>query len=142
MAASHTENHGCNTRLRRNHRILVVDDDRMLRRMFERILRGRCDVVSVESADAARDILEGDPGFDTVLCDVNLTGMSGIDFHHWLAIDNPELAGRMLFITGGVFTEDARRFLEEIPERCLGKPLDKGDLFEAIDSVLPEDARN
>jgi hypothetical protein len=37
---------------------------------------------------------------------------------------SPELASRVVFMTGGVFTEAAREFLATVPNMCVDKPFD------------------
>jgi CheY-like chemotaxis protein len=50
--------------------------------------------------------------------------MTGMDFHQRLAARSPELAQRIVFMTGGVFTDAARDFLAGIPNACVEKPFD------------------
>ena len=50
--------------------------------------------------------------------------MSGVDFHSELASQEPELAARVIFLTGGAFTVRAREFLDRVPNARLDKPFD------------------
>jgi CheY-like chemotaxis protein len=62
--------------------------------------------------------------FDLLLCDVMMPEMSGEAFFHQLAQVAPDQRERVVFITGGAFTPEARAFLESLPPgRCLFKPL-------------------
>ena len=45
----------------------------------------------------------------------NVTGLSAL---------SPELTGRMVFISGGAFTPQASRYLAELPNLRIVKPLD------------------
>jgi hypothetical protein len=45
---------------------------------------------------------------------------------------DPALAARMVFVTGGAFTEAARQFLERVPNARLEKPIDRVALREAV----------
>jgi response regulator RpfG family c-di-GMP phosphodiesterase len=50
--------------------------------------------------------------------------MSGEAFFHQLAQVAPDQRERVVFITGGAFTTEARAFLESLPPgKCLFKPL-------------------
>jgi CheY-like chemotaxis protein len=50
--------------------------------------------------------------------------MSGVDFHAELTRMSPELARRVVFVSGGAFTPDAATFLEQSPNPRLEKPFD------------------
>lgn len=81
-------------------RILVVDDEPCLRRTLERALRtlGH-EPVTVGDPRHAYELLEsGD--FDLVLLDINLPGMSGDALFLAIVRRSPELAGRVLLMSG------------------------------------------
>ena len=50
--------------------------------------------------------------------------MTGMDVYDALFASSPEQAGRMVFVTGGAFTNRAKEFLEKVPNRKLSKPVD------------------
>ena len=54
--------------------------------------------------------------------------MTGMDLHRELARVAPEQADRMVFMTGGAFTEKAQRFLAEPLKEHLEKPFDPVNL--------------
>ena len=67
-------------------RILVVDDEPLVRRSLEDILRARkLQVVGVGTLAAAEELL-GKDTFDLVLLDVRLPGQSGLDLQDALAV--------------------------------------------------------
>ena len=71
------------------YRLLVVDDDRFLRRLLIELFREHAfEVEAVESAEEALARLAVQP-FDAVLTDYCLTGMNGIDFCEWMAEHRP-----------------------------------------------------
>jgi two-component system, NtrC family, sensor kinase len=55
-----------------------------------------------------------------------------MDLHHELARLAPEQADRMVFMTGGAFTERARLFLADPPKEHLDKPFDRATLHAII----------
>lgn len=61
-----------------------------------------------------------------------MPNMSGMHVHQVLSHSHPELAERMIFITGGAFTDAARAFLEQTDNICLEKPLDWHRLDELL----------
>lgn len=114
------------TRPRRG-KILVIDDEVPIGRAIARILRDEHDVVVVDSGCAAMLAIEaGD--FDLIFCDLMMPTMSGMDVYETLLLKEPEQARRMVFLSGGVCSPQARDFLERDGHRCLGKPFTKGEL--------------
>jgi CheY-like chemotaxis protein len=58
-----------------------------------------------------------------------------MDIYEELVQSKPDLSKRMLFMTGGAFTERARTFLDSVPNRHLDKPFDLAQLEAAVRSV-------
>lgn len=60
-------------------RILIIEDEETLRESLERVLsKEGYDITSVDSAETALDLLEGD-SYDLILTDVILPGITGIE---------------------------------------------------------------
>lgn len=115
--------------------VLVVDDEPLIGTTLRILLEDH--VVSVvTSGRAARDALERGDRFDVVLCDLMLEGFSGIDLARWLERERPELSDRLVFMTGGAFTDEARLFLRTVPRgRQLEKPFSADEVLRAIEHV-------
>jgi signal transduction histidine kinase len=128
----------------RRARILLVDDEPFFVSAMCRVLEEEHEVVGITSAREALSRLAGgdEPApvarvqFDLILCDLMMSEMSGIELHSELVRRAPELARRVVFMTGGAFTPRARAFLQAIPNRCVEKPLD----LETIDDLIREQA--
>jgi signal transduction histidine kinase len=108
-------------------RVLVIDDEPMIHRALKRLLRHH-DVVTVLGVAAALAIIEEQPEFDIILCDLMMNDGTGMDFYEVLKASRPELLNRVVFMTGGAFTEKARRFLEQVSNQKVMKPLDEQGL--------------
>jgi DNA-binding NtrC family response regulator len=50
--------------------------------------------------------------------------ISGMDLYAKTAQRRPGLERRMIFMTGGAFTQQARNFLESVPNKWLEKPFE------------------
>jgi PAS domain S-box-containing protein len=121
----------------RRGRILVVDDEELVVRSVKRILSNDHDVVAtVSAAEALALCTTGGEKFDLILCDLMMPDMTGMDLHHELSRLAPEQAGRMIFVTGGAFTEKARRFLSESPKESLEKPFYSANLRAIVARYL------
>jgi CheY-like chemotaxis protein len=99
----------------------VVDDEPLIGNAVRRILSEH-DVLAMTDPREALRRLAGSERFDLVLCDLMMPGMTGMELHDALARTHPEIAARLVFITGGAFTDQAREFLEDPDRRTLPKP--------------------
>ncbi|WP_164010919.1 two-component regulator propeller domain-containing protein [Pyxidicoccus trucidator] len=116
----------------RRAKLLVVDDEPLVARGVARLLAGEYSAESTSSAKEALERLSQGERFDLMLCDVMMPEMSGEAFFHQLAEVAPDQRERVVFITGGAFTPEARAFLESLPPgRCLLKPL-AADVLRAL----------
>ena len=64
--------------------------------------------------------------------------MSGMELFEAVGRIDPRQAGRMIFMTGGAFTERARAFLERVPNPRLDKPFEIQNLRVIVRSVLTQ----
>ncbi len=116
----------------RRARLLVLDDEPLVARGVARILAGEYVAESTSSAQEALERLSHGERFDLMLCDVMMPEMSGAAFFERLAEVAPDQRERVVFITGGAFTPEARAFLESLPPgRCFFKPL-AADVLRAL----------
>jgi nitrogen-specific signal transduction histidine kinase/CheY-like chemotaxis protein len=116
----------------RRGKVLVIDDEPSILKALERLLVTEHDVTLASAAGEARDrILSGDR-YDVILCDLMMPQMTGMDLHAELLQAVPEQASRMVFLTGGAFTPDARAFLDGVPNQRIEKPFDTQHLRSII----------
>jgi CheY-like chemotaxis protein len=115
-------------------RILVVDDEPLVARAIQRSLRDH-DLVVAGDGERALDLCRRG-SFDLILCDMMMPRMDGAAFHEALAAHRPELVGRVVFMTGGAFTEAARRFLDTVDAPRLDKPVDAEKLLTVARSIV------
>jgi two-component system, cell cycle sensor histidine kinase and response regulator CckA len=120
-------------------RVLAVDDEALLLKAYRRMLT---DVHTTETALGAIEairVLESDHAFDVVLCDLQMPEMSGMELYAWACARWPELARRFVFVTGGAFSPDAKRFLEEVVCAVIQKPFRLEDLLKLVDRAARDD---
>jgi PAS domain S-box-containing protein len=109
-------------------RVLVIDDEPIVGRAVRRVLQVSHDVTAVTSARAALDLIAAGERYDLILCDLMMPQMTGMELHEQLHATRPEIAARMVFLTGGAFTPAARSFLDRITNPCFEKPFDAEQL--------------
>ncbi len=119
-------------------RILVIDDDPLVNIALQAMLDRDHDVVAVGSGESACALLDRDQEFDLVLCDLMMPGVSGMDVYEWLARRNPELARRIVFITGGAFTPKARQFAARIENLTIEKPVDPASMRKDVARLIAQ----
>jgi CheY-like chemotaxis protein len=118
----------------RRLRVLAIDDEALLLKAYRRMLIDHHDVEVRVGAREALRLLEADRAFDIVLCDLQMPDMSGADLYGVVRERWPELAERFIFITGGAFSPDARKFLEEAqPPACINKPFHVNELLDLME---------
>ena len=120
----------------RRGRVLVVDDEVSLCRTIGRVLSPDHDVTTVTSAREALAVISASPAFDVILSDVMMPDMTGIELHDTLSQTAPDQAARMVFMSGGAFSEEAARFLAQRPGRVIDKPFRPAALRAAVDTAL------
>ncbi len=122
-------------------RILVVDDEPMMTTALRRMLqKASHDVVVANAARQALALITAGDRFDVILCDLMMPDVTGAELHAKLCAIAPDQASRMVFMTGGAFTAEARAFLSSVPNRRVDKPIEKAQLDRALREQLGQPA--
>ncbi len=122
---------------RRAH-LLVIDDDARLLGSLCRMLQRSYDVTPCASGPHALELLATDASIDAVLCDLMMPGFTGMQLHAELLRTRPALARRIIFMTGGAFTPEAREFVDQQP-RVLEKPFEVSAVRALVDELVTVD---
>ncbi|MBW2545995.1 MAG: response regulator [Deltaproteobacteria bacterium] len=122
-------------------RILIIDDDAMVLSALHRRLRRRYDTVTVLGGVEALALLAEDPAFDSIVCDLMMPEVDGKSFYDSVKRDHPQLADRIVFMSGGAFTSRLRRFAAAVPNPVLQKPVSREDLESMLSAHGPERER-
>lgn len=123
-------------------RLLVVDDEQLMCDLLSAMLGEEYEVVALSNAKEALARLTQGETFDLLLCDLMMPELTGMDLYSELARTRPEQAARMVFMTGGTFTERAHRFLEEHGRVQLQKPFRHEQLLSLVRTRLEELSRS
>jgi PAS domain S-box-containing protein len=116
--------------------VLVVEDEAALGAAVAESLQD-----SGFRVDRASDGLEAlerlrQKPYDLIICDLKMPRLDGTQFYHELELTKPEMARRIMFVTGDVAGTDAERFLEESGCRWLAKPFRLKDLLRAAREMV------
>lgn len=117
-------------------RILIIDDEPLVRRALKRLLREH-EVVEAECGESALALLTTSDHFDLVLCDVMMPGLSGLDFYARVREEFSPLEERIVFMTGGAFDPRLQSLMQETTDvPVLDKPFDPEVLRRTVRQAL------
>ena len=117
--------------------MLVVDDEPQVASVLRRVLGGQHEVVLTHSGREALALLARDDAFDRIFCDLMMGDVTGMDVYAELARHQPEVLSRLVFMTGGGFTERARAFLQTVPLPRIEKPFEPATLRALVEGAPP-----
>jgi PAS domain S-box-containing protein len=113
-------------------RVLFADDEASIRKIAADALAPH-EVVTAASGRAVIELLEREH-FDAIICDLQMPDLGGVDVYEWLVASRPALVERLVLMTGGVFTERARRLVSSL--RYVEKPLDVERMREIVQTLI------
>jgi DNA-binding NtrC family response regulator len=113
-------------------RILVIDDDRHMRRACSRALaKEGWSVLCAETGDEGLEkIKNSTEGIDVILLDQLMPGLSGMDVLAQIRMIDPELP--VIIITGSATEESAAEIIRQGARDCLPKPFTPEELRTVI----------
>jgi excisionase family DNA binding protein len=115
-------------------RILVIDDDELIRSLFKETLgeKGHKVVTARNSAEGIESVKRWD--FDLVFLDLKLPDTDGAELLKQMRSAKPELP--ITIITGYPGSEMMERALKQGPFGVMNKPFDSSDIINAVNSFL------
>jgi two-component system NtrC family sensor kinase len=117
-------------------RVLVVDDEPEVAELMREVLESAgFDVLTAESGAVALELL-AEVRFDAVVSDVRMPGLDGPALWRRLKQEHPQLARRVLFVSGDTLSDAARQALDATGSPTLDKPFTSADLLGAVKQIL------
>jgi two-component system response regulator HydG len=119
-------------------KVLVVDDDEVVRLSYQRSLQAANCNVEVEAAWNGEDALEAleCKRFDVVLLDLRMSGMDGMSVLKAIKQDWP--ASGVIVITGYPTVESAKEAMRLGAYDYLAKPVSPAEIINAASSVITQ----
>jgi CheY-like chemotaxis protein len=105
-------------------RVLIIDDEPMLARLFRASLEPECEVEVALSGREALGLLASGKRYDFIFCDLMMSDGGGAQLHGELKALVPGLERSLTFMTGGVYDPAVAAFLSSVDNRCIDKPFD------------------
>lgn len=112
-------------------RLLVVEHDSALGRVVQRMFVP-CEVnFELDEGCALAAIVDG-ARYDMLLCSVGMPQMTGIAFYQALVRLLPTLAPRVIFMSGGLWSQPVIDFFERCRRVVLVKPFGRDEIRAAV----------
>lgn len=119
--------------------VLVVDDEPVIARLIQKALVDHDVTTALDGREAVA--LMSEHSYDVILCDLIMPEMTGMDVYRAALQKTSPIHDRIVFMTGGAFTQRARDFLQSVPNLRIEKPFDlerlERTIYEAADIVDP-----
>jgi len=119
-------------------KVLIVDDDEVVRLSYQRSLQAANCVVDVEAALNGEDALEAleRKSFDVVLLDLRMPGMDGMSVLKSIKRDWP--ASGVVVITGYPTVESAKEAMRLGATDYLAKPVSPAEIVNAATTAITQ----
>ena len=117
--------------------VLLIEDEPAVMALVRAVLEGHgYAVISTESgADALRLLAER--SFHGVISDMRTPGgVDGAQVYAWIAKHRPELATRLVFITGDIANEETAATLRRTGAPCVEKPFRVHDFITVVEQTM------
>jgi CheY-like chemotaxis protein len=117
-------------------RALLVEDERVVGELLAEFLR--LEGYEVDRALDGREALElvRRRAYTLIVSDVRMPYVDGPALYHELQAVRPELARRLVFVTGDIMSAETREFLDETCLRYLEKPFTIAQFRAVLRDVL------
>lgn len=116
--------------------LLIEDEPSVLAYVQAALERGGYSVISCESGMDALQILAGGE-FLGIVSDMRTPGgINGADVHAWIVQHRPELASRIIFITGDIANEETVETLRKTGAPCVEKPFRVQQFITVVENTL------
>jgi CheY-like chemotaxis protein len=116
--------------------LLIEDEPAVMEFVRSALERNGYRVVCAESgADALQLLADGD--FQGIVSDMRTPGgVDGAQVHAWIATHRPELASKLVFITGDIANEETAATLRRTGAPCVEKPFRVQQFIAVVEKTM------
>jgi len=117
--------------------VLLIEDEPAVMALVRAVLEGHgYAVVPTESGAEALRLLQGGQ-FHSVVSDMRTPGgVDGAQVYAWIATNRPELASRLVFITGDIANEETAATLRRTGAPCVEKPFRVHEFISVVEQTM------
>ncbi|MCB9626248.1 MAG: response regulator [Sandaracinaceae bacterium] len=137
QSAAHVPGHRVEVPLERAVQLslLAVDDDERVLRGYSRLLGRDYRLVTARDGLEAIELLRSGTQVDAIIAEIDLPEVTGPELLDWLREEVPELAERVLFVTGAQDRPVFAGFVRDHAARVLSKPVAPAKLRESLERM-------
>jgi len=114
----------------RGKKILIIDDDEIIKELMETVLKKDHNVESVDSGEKALEKIK-ESNFDLIITDLRMPRIDGFKLYQWVKENKPGEERKIIFTTGDTYDEKTKKFLKLSKNPFISKPFNIDD-FESI----------
>ena len=117
--------------------VLLIEDEPAVMSYVRAVLErsGYAVVCSESGVDGLRQLESGE--FMGVVSDMRTPGgVDGADVHAWISRNRPQLASRLVFITGDIANEETAATLERTGVPCVEKPFRVQQFISVVEQTM------
>jgi DNA-binding NtrC family response regulator len=116
--------------------LLIEDEPAVMDFVRSALERNGYQVVSVESGAEALQLLAGGD-FHGIVSDMRTPGgVDGAKVHAWITVHRPELASKLVFITGDIANEETVATLRKTGAPCVEKPFRVQQFIAVVEKTM------
>ena len=116
--------------------LLIEDEPSVMAYVRAALERSGYPVVSTDSGAEALRMLAAE-AFLGVVSDMRTPGgVDGADVHAWITAHRPELAGKLVFITGDIANEETAATLRSTGAPCVEKPFRVQQFIAVVEKTM------
>jgi PAS domain S-box-containing protein len=113
--------------------VLVLDDEPVVAKAVRHVLEAEHDVTVCTNASDALEMVKRGARYDVIVCDMMMPEMTGASFYEAFRAMVPGDIDRILFLTGGAFSNTAQEFLDRVPNERVEKPFSAAELRAIVE---------
>jgi len=116
--------------------LLIEDEPAVMAYMCATLERSGYRVVCANSGAQGLQLLESGDYLGIVSDMVTPGGVNGADVHAWIAAHRPQLAARLVFITGDIANEQTVETLRRTGAPCVEKPFRVQQFISVVEKTM------
>ena len=117
--------------------ILLIEDEPSVRAFVRAALerRGYAVVQASSGAEGVEQLASAQ--YAGVISDIRMPGtINGADIHQWIQLHRPELAGRIILISGDTANSETQSLLKDSATPCIEKPFRVQQLISIVERTF------
>jgi len=123
-------------------RLLVVDDEPGMIQVLTEVLTAEGYIVdsALGGTDGMKHVFSA--AYDVMIVDLNMPDMDGKTFYEMLRMAKPDMARRIIFMSGDTVSPNARSFLTSTGNRWIAKPFAIKTILQVVEESLGQETES